>query len=80
MLKQAYAEKKVLEALLGCEVQPLLVFSQAYLIGKPPAKRRGVTVLPARMLAWFISRRRPLLTSAEAKALHERLQLAISAG
>ena len=50
MLKQAYAEKKLLERITGFEVQPLLVFSRAYIVGDVPAHRRGVTVLPARML------------------------------
>lgn len=77
MLKQAYAEKKLLETITGLEVQPLLVFSEAYLIGSVPARRRGVTVLPARMLAWFVSRRRPAMTAMEAAELHERLARAV---
>lgn len=77
MLKQAYAEKKLLERVTGLEVQALLVFSEAYLVGSVPAQRRGVTVLPARMLAWFISRRRPTMTAAEAGELHARLAAAL---
>jgi hypothetical protein len=77
MLGQAYSEKKTLEAITGMSVQCLLVFSQAYLIGSVPAKRRGVTVLPARMLAGFLSRRRPVLSVEEAAAIHARLALAV---
>ena len=77
MLKQAYAEKKLLETITGLEVQALLVFSEAYLVGSVPAKRRGVTVLPARMLVWFISRRRPTMTAAQAGELHARLAMAV---
>lgn len=77
MLGQAYAEKKTLETITGMEVQSLLVFSQAYLVGRVPAKRRGVTVLPARMLAWFLSRRRPTMSAEEARAIHARLAFAV---
>ena len=73
MLKQAYAEKKLIERVTGMGVQPLLVFSQAWLIGRVPTQREGVTVLPARMLAWYLSRRRPVMSVEEARGLHARL-------
>jgi hypothetical protein len=78
MLKQAYAEKKLLERITGHDVQPLLVFSRAYLVGSVPAQRRGVTVLPARTLQHYFSRRRPVLETADAAKLHERLTAALS--
>jgi hypothetical protein len=77
MLSQAYAEKKALEAVVGLEVQPLLVFSRAYLIERPPLKRQGVTVLPARMLPWFFSRRRPTMSTEQARQVYERLAVAV---
>jgi hypothetical protein len=77
MLKQAYAEKKLLETVTGLEVQPLLVFSDAWLVGQVPARRRGVTVLPARMLAWYLSRRRPTMSIEQARELHEDLAFAV---
>lgn len=77
MLGQAYAEKKTPETVTGMEVYPLLVFSQAYLVGSVPAKRRGVTVLPARMLARYLSRRRPAMTPEEVQAVHDRLAFAV---
>jgi Nuclease-related domain len=77
MLKQAYAEKKLIERVTAHEVQPLLVFSEAYLVEKPPVQREGVTVLPARMLAWHISRRRPVMSIEDAAALHQRLAVAL---
>jgi Nuclease-related domain len=77
MLRQAYAESKVLEKISGLGVEPLLVFSQAWLIGSLPAHRRGVTILPARMLPNFIGRRRPKLTGAEAADIAKRLRLAL---
>jgi nuclease-like protein len=77
MLNQAYAEKKVLESITQMEVQPLLVFSRAYLVGRVPAKLSGVTVLPARMLPWFFSRRRPTMSPEEAASIHARLAFAV---
>ena len=77
MIAQAYAEKKKLEEITGLEVQALLVFSQAYLIGRVPATRRGVTILPARMLAWFFSRRRPTMSVEQAEEIYRRLALAV---
>jgi Nuclease-related domain len=77
MLKQAYAEKKVIESITQMDVQPLLVFSQAYLVGQVPARRSGVTVLPARMLEGYLSRRRPVISLEEAQALHRRLSFAV---
>ncbi|HEU5063665.1 MAG TPA: nuclease-related domain-containing protein [Solirubrobacterales bacterium] len=77
MISQAYAEKKTLETITGMKVQSLLVFSQAYLVGKVPYRQRGVTILPARMLAWFFSRRRPTMSAEQAQEIHRRLALAV---
>src|SRR4029077_1101345 len=52
-LSPSYAEMKTLERITGMEVQALLVFSHAYVVDRVPARRRGVTILPARMLAGF---------------------------
>ena len=78
MLKQAYAQKKLLERITGLDVQPLLVFSQAYLVGSVPAQRKGVTVLPARMLQHYFSRRRPTIETSEANEVYTRLAAALS--
>lgn len=77
MLRQAYAERKLLEKVSGLKVEALLVFSQAWLIGSPPAHRRGVVILPARMLSGYLARRRPLLTDEEVSEIAERLRLAL---
>ena len=78
MFKQAYAQKKLLERITNHDVQPLLVFSRAYLVGSVPTQRRGVTVLPARMLPHYFSRRRPVMETSEATSLHARLATALS--
>jgi hypothetical protein len=77
MLRQAYAERKLLEQISGLEVEALLVFSAAWLIGAPPVRRRGVVVLPARMLAGYLARRRPTLDAAEVEEIAARLRLAL---
>jgi hypothetical protein len=78
MLKQAYAEKKLLKRITGLEVQPLLVFSRAYIVGNVPAHRRGVTVLPARLLPHYFSRRRPVLEANQSDSVYRRLAAALS--
>lgn len=80
MLKQAYAQKKLLERITGLDVQPLLVFSQAWLVGSVPARRNGVVVLPARMLQHYFSRRRPAHPANRADQLYEHLAAALSGG
>jgi hypothetical protein len=80
MFAQAYAEKKTLETVTGMDIQALLVFSQAYLVEPMPAKRRGVTILPARMLAGYFSRRRPVMSVEQAEEIHRLLALAIGQG
>ncbi len=77
-LKQAYAERKLLERITGMRVEALLVFSDAYLVGSVPARRDGVTILPARMLAGFLERRRPTMSATEARELAERLANAVA--
>jgi hypothetical protein len=77
MLNQAYAESRKLHQVSGLAVQPLLVFSEAYLIGSCPAHRRGVTIVPARMLADYMLRRRPKLGADEVAEIAERLRLAL---
>jgi hypothetical protein len=56
MLRQAYAQSKAVERVVGRKVTPLLVFSRAY-TSRPVSRRRGVTILPARMLAGHLARR-----------------------
>ncbi len=77
MLGQAYAEKKTLEGITLMEVQALLVFSQAYIVDRVPTWRRGVGILPARMLAGFLARRRPVMSAERAAAIHRHLALAV---
>jgi hypothetical protein len=80
MLKQAYAERKLIEKITGMRVEALLVFSQAYLVGHVPARRRGVTILPARMLEGFLARRPDSISIERAAEVAERIAVAVGQG
>ena len=77
MLKQAYAESKAVERITGLAVEPLLVFSQAYLMKRAVARSRGVTILPARMLPRFLASRPQGIPAARVAAVHASLAAAL---
>ncbi len=79
-LKQAYAERKMLERLVGVPVDGLLVLSDAYILGAAVSRRRGVLVLPARMLAAHLVRRDLVYTPEEVVNLHARVVNALDSG
>ena len=79
MLSQAYAQRKWLERVAGRPVTALLAFSHAYLIGKAVSRRRGVVVLPARMLAGHLRRYPTALSADEARLLYDRLGCVLGA-
>ena len=70
MLRQAYAQAKAVERITGRDLTPLLVFSRASL-DRPLSRRRGVTILLARMLAGHLPQRRTQVTGAD--DIHRRL-------
>ena len=59
-LRQAQAQRRAIERVTGMEVQALLVYSRAW-VDRPLATRKGVKVMPARMLAEYLDRRKPTL-------------------
>jgi hypothetical protein len=68
MWKQAYAQAMYVSRATGAKVTPLLVFSRAYLVpGK--ARRRGVTVLPARFLEDHLLQQRARLSPPDIERL-----------
>jgi hypothetical protein len=75
-LKQAYAQRKHVERATGRHAECLLVFSDAYL-SVPVCKRRGVIVLPARLLASHLKSRRPVYELAEVVTVSESLVAAL---
>lgn len=77
-LHQAYAQCKQLERFTGMEVDSLLVFSRAFLIGRPVFRTGGVLVLPARMLAGHLAHREPVLSPERVDAVHRQLASALA--
>jgi hypothetical protein len=76
-LRQAHAQRKAIEKVTGLSVEPLLVFSRAW-VDRPLARRKGVRVLPARMLIGHLAKRRATLSQAEIEQAHERLAAALA--
>jgi hypothetical protein len=64
MLSQAQAQRRTIERVTGVEVEPLIVFSRAW-VDRPGARRKGVRVLPARMLLSFLGRQPARLSQEE---------------
>ena len=77
MLSQAYAQSKAVEDITRLAVEPLLVFSRAYLMRRAVARSRGVTILPARMLPRFLASRPQGIPAARVAAVHARLAAAL---
>jgi len=75
-LRQAQAQRKAIERVTGVEVQPLLVYSRAW-VDRPLAKRKGVKVLPARMLAGYLDRRKPTLTPEQVARTRDQVAVAL---
>jgi hypothetical protein len=77
-IRQAQAQRKAIEGVTGVSVEPLLVFSRAW-VDRPLARRKGVRVLPARMLVAHLTQRAPSLTREHADQANERLAQALAA-
>jgi hypothetical protein len=75
-IRQAHAQRKAVEGVTGARVEPLLVFSRAW-VDRPLAQRKGVRVLPARMLIGHLSKRPATLSRAEIEQAQERLAAAL---
>lgn len=71
-LRQAGTQRETLERITGERVEPLLVYSRAW-VDKPLARRAGVRVVPARMLLGYLRRRHPMLSSEEIEKAHRRV-------
>jgi hypothetical protein len=69
MLSQAQAQRKTIERMTGVEVEPLIVFSRAW-VDRPTARRKGVRVVPARMLLRYLSRQPARLSREEIERRH----------
>ncbi len=75
-ISQAQAQRKAIARVTGLEVEPLLVYSRAW-VDRPLARRKGVRVLPARMLAGYLDRRKTTLSPEEVTRARERVASAL---
>lgn len=75
-LRQAQAQQKAIERVTGIEVEPLLVYSRAW-VDRPLTRRKGVRVLPARMLAGYLDRRKMALSPKQVQDAHEQVAAAL---
>jgi hypothetical protein len=76
LLRQAQEERETIERVTGERVEPLLVFSRAW-VDKPLARRRGVRVLPARMLPSYLGKHSERLAPERARAARARIVAAL---
>jgi hypothetical protein len=77
--RQAQAQGETLERLTGERVEPLIVYSRAW-VDKPLGRRRGVRVLPARMLLGYLSRQPDTLAPEQVEKARRRIAAALAAG
>jgi hypothetical protein len=76
-LSQAQAQRRAIESVTGVSVEPLIVFSRAW-VDRPLARRKGVRVVPARMLVGYLNRHRPTLSPEEVERVDELLEAALT--
>jgi hypothetical protein len=76
-LAQAQAQRRAIERVTGERVQPLLVYSRAW-VDRPLARRRGVRVLPARMLVRHLRGLPQRLSPAQVERAQRRLTRALT--
>jgi Nuclease-related domain len=75
-IRQAQAQRDAIQHVMDMRVEPLLVFSRAW-VDRPLARRKGVRVLPARVLIAHLRKRKEVLSPAEVERAHERLRQAL---
>jgi hypothetical protein len=75
-IRQAQAQRKAIERATGMGVEPLLVYSRAW-VDRPLARRKGVRVLPARMLVSHVRGRAKTLSRSDVQTAHLRLAAAL---
>ena len=76
-LRQAHAQQKAIERVSGVRVEPLIVFSRAW-VDRPLAMRKGVRVVPARMLLGYLAKRDATLSAQEVERVRGRVAAALA--
>jgi Nuclease-related domain len=75
-LRQAHAQRKAIEAVTDVRVEPLIVYSRAW-VDRPLASRKGVRVVPARMLVGYLTKRERRLSREQVEAARSRVATAL---
>jgi hypothetical protein len=75
-IRQAQAQRNAIERVTQMKVEPLLVYSRAW-VDRPLARRKGVRVLPARMLLGHVERSAKTLSRSDVATARERLESAL---
>lgn len=75
-LAQAQAQRRVIERVAGVEVEPMIVFSRAW-VDRPMARRKGVRIAPARMLVGHLQRLPERLSAQQVASVRERVERAL---
>jgi len=75
-LSQAQAQRRTIERVTGAEVEPLVVFSRAW-VDRPLARRRGVRVVPSRMLVGYLRKRERRLSREQIELAHALIAQAL---
>ena len=75
-LRQVHAERKLIEEATGCGAEGLLVYSRAW-VDRPLAKRKGVRVVPSRLLLKHLLQQPAALSPAETEEAYGRLRSAL---
>ncbi len=77
VLGQAQAQRKAIEAIVEEHVEPLVVYSRAW-VDRPLSRRKGVRVVPARMLLGYVDRQPERLDGQAVERAHARLAHALA--
>jgi hypothetical protein len=71
-LAQARSEQRAIERITGEPVESLIVYSRAW-VDRPLARRKGVRIVPARMLISYLGRQLPTLSADEIERARRRV-------
>ena len=69
VLAQAHAQSRALEVAAGLRSEPVIVYSRAW-VDRPMARRKGVRVIPARMLVGYLKRCKRRLSREDIERAH----------
>ena len=76
-LRQAHAQRRRVESITALKVEPLLVYSSAW-IDRPMARRKGVRIVPARLLLVYLTGRRRVLSAEQVELAYHLLAAALT--